>query len=149
MHAVGKCQEKFTAAFAERLNKLSKIEVREAKDKDRVLSGLALIAPGNKHMSLKRSGAQYFVEVSDGPLVSRHRPSVDVLFRSVAKHAGTNSVGIIMTGMGDDGANGLKEMHDLGSFTIAQNEESCVVFGMPKEAIKKNAVDKIVSLEEV
>lgn len=141
--------EKFTAAFAERLNKLSKIEVREAKDKDRVLSGLALIAPGNKHMSLKRSGAQYFVEVSDGPLVSRHRPSVDVLFRSVAKHAGTNSVGIIMTGMGDDGANGLKEMHDLGSFTIAQNEESCVVFGMPKEAIKKNAVDKIVSLEEI
>lgn len=141
--------EKFTAAFAERLNKLSKIEVREAKDKDRVLSGLALIAPGNKHMSLKRSGAQYFVEISDGPLVSRHRPSVDVLFRSVAKHAGSNSVGIIMTGMGDDGSNGLKEMHDLGAYTIAQNEESCVVFGMPKEAIKKNAVDKIVSLEEI
>lgn len=141
--------EKFTAAFAERLNKLCKIEVREAKDKDRVLSGLALIAPGNKHMSLKRSGAQYFVEVSDGPLVSRHRPSVDVLFRSVAKHAGTNSVGIIMTGMGDDGSNGLKEMHDIGAFTIAQNEETCVVFGMPKEAIKKNAVDKIISLEEI
>jgi two-component system, chemotaxis family, protein-glutamate methylesterase/glutaminase len=141
--------EKFTAAFAERLNKLSKIEVREAKDKDRILPGLALIAPGNKHMSLRRSGAQYFVEVSDGPLVSRHRPSVDVLFRSVAKNASSNSVGIIMTGMGDDGSNGLKEMHDQGAVTFAQNEESCVVFGMPKEAIKKNAVDKIVSLEEI
>lgn len=141
--------EKFTAAFADRLNKLSKIEVKEAEDKDRVLPGLALIAPGNKHMSLKRSGAQYHVEISDGPLVSRHRPSVDVLFRSVAKHASSNAVGIIMTGMGDDGANGLKEMHDHGAYTIAQNEESCVVFGMPKEAIKKNAVDKIVGLEEI
>ena len=141
--------EKFTAAFAERLNKLSKIEVKEAKDRDRVLPGIALIAPGNKHMSLKRSGAQYHVEVSDGPLVSRHRPSVDVLFRSVAKHASSNAVGIIMTGMGDDGANGLKEMHDQGAFTVAQDEESCVVFGMPKEAIKKNAVDKILSLGEI
>jgi len=141
--------EKFTAAFADRLNKLSKIEVREASDRDRVLPGLALIAPGNRHMSLKRSGAQYHVEVSDGPLVSRHRPSVDVLFRSVAKHASSNAVGIIMTGMGDDGSNGLKEMHDQGAFTIAQNEETCVVFGMPKEAIKKNAVDKIVGLEEI
>jgi two-component system chemotaxis response regulator CheB len=141
--------EKFTAAFAERLNKLSKIEVKEATDRDRVMPGVALIAPGNKHMSLKRSGAQYHVEVSDGPLVSRHRPSVDVLFRSVAKHAGSNAVGIIMTGMGDDGANGMKEMHDQGAFTVAQNEESCVVFGMPKEAIKKNAVDKIISLEEI
>ncbi|HNI89082.1 MAG TPA: chemotaxis protein CheB, partial [Leptospiraceae bacterium] len=133
----------------DRLNKLSKIEVREASDRDRVLPGLALIAPGNRHMSLKRSGAQYHVEVSDGPLVSRHRPSVDVLFRSVAKHASSNAVGIIMTGMGDDGSNGLKEMHDQGAFTIAQNEETCVVFGMPKEAIKKNAVDKIVGLEEI
>ncbi len=141
--------EKFTAAFAERLNKLSKIEVKEAADRDRVMPGVALIAPGNKHMALKRSGAQYHVEVSDGPLVSRHRPSVDVLFRSVAKHASSNSVGIIMTGMGDDGANGLKEMHDQGAFTVAQNEESCVVFGMPKEAIKKNAVDKVISLEEI
>lgn len=141
--------EKFTAAFAERLNKLSKIEVKEAADRDRVMPGVALIAPGNKHMSLKRSGAQYYVEVSDGPLVSRHRPSVDVLFRSVAKHASSNAVGIIMTGMGDDGANGMKEMHDQGAFTVAQNEESCVVFGMPKEAIKKNAVDKIISLEEI
>lgn len=141
--------EKFTAAFAERLNKLSKIEVKEASDKDRVMPGIALIAPGNKHMSLRRSGAQYYVEVSDGPLVSRHRPSVDVLFRSVAKHASANAVGIIMTGMGDDGANGLKEMHDQGAFTVAQNEESCVVFGMPKEAIKKNAVDKVIGLEEI
>lgn len=141
--------EKFTAAFSERLNKLSKIEVKEAKDRDRVLPGVALIAPGNKHMSLKRSGAQYHVEVADGPLVSRHRPSVDVLFRSVAKHAGSNAVGVIMTGMGDDGSNGMKEMHDQGAFTVAQNEESCVVFGMPKEAIKKNAVDKVLSLEEI
>ena len=113
------------------------------------MPGIALIAPGNKHMSLRRSGAQYYVEVSDGPLVSRHRPSVDVLFRSVAKHASANAVGIIMTGMGDDGANGLKEMHDQGAFTVAQNEESCVVFGMPKEAIKKNAVDKVIGLEEI
>ena len=141
--------EKFTAAFAERLNKISKIEVKEAVDKDRVMHGVALIAPGNKHMSLRRSGAQYYVDISDGPLVSRHRPSVDVLFRSVAKHAGANAVGIIMTGMGDDGANGMKEMHEQGAFTIAQNEESCVVFGMPKEAIKKNAVDKVISLEEI
>nr|MBP6740228.1 chemotaxis response regulator protein-glutamate methylesterase [Leptospiraceae bacterium] len=141
--------EKFTAAFAERLNKISKIEVKEAVDKDRVMHGVALIAPGNKHMSLRRSGAQYYVEISDGPLVSRHRPSVDVLFRSVAKHAGANAVGIIMTGMGDDGANGMKEMHEQGAFTVAQNEESCVVFGMPKEAIKKNAVDKVISLEEI
>lgn len=141
--------EKYTAAFADRLNKISKIEVREAQDKDRVLPGLALIAPGNKHMSLKRSGAQYYVEILDGPLVSRHRPSVDVLFRSVAKFAGSNAVGIIMTGMGDDGSSGLKEMHDNGAFTVAQDEDSCVVFGMPKEAIKKGAVDKVISLDEI
>lgn len=141
--------EKFTAAFAARLNSLSNIEVKEATNRDLVHRGRALIAPGNKHMVLRRSGAQYFVEVQDGPLVSRHRPSVDVLFRSVAKVASSSAVGIIMTGMGDDGAIGMKEMHDSGSYTIAQNEETCVVFGMPKEAIKKGAVDLIVPLEQI
>lgn len=141
--------EKFTRAFAERLDRICKIEVKEASNQDRVTPGKALIAPGNFHMTLKRSGAQYFVEVQDGPLVSRHRPSVDVLFRSVAKNGGKNAIGIIMTGMGDDGASGMKEMHDVGITTYAQNEESSVVFGMPKEAIKKNAVDKVVSLEEI
>jgi two-component system, chemotaxis family, protein-glutamate methylesterase/glutaminase len=141
--------EKFTRAFADRLDKICKIEVKEASNQDRVTPGKALIAPGNFHMTLKRSGAQYFVEVQDGPLVSRHRPSVDVLFRSVAKNAGKNAIGIIMTGMGDDGANGMKDMHDAGISTFAQNEESCVVFGMPKEAIKKNAVDRVLSLEEI
>jgi two-component system chemotaxis response regulator CheB len=141
--------EKFTASFAERLNKLSKLEIKEAKDKDRILNGTALIAPGNKHMSVKKTGAKYYVDISDGPLVSRHRPSVDVLFRSVAKNVAQNAVGIIMTGMGDDGSSGLKEMRDAGAFTVAQDEESSVVFGMPKEAIKKNAVDKILSLSEI
>lgn len=141
--------EKFTRSFAQRLNSLSALEVREAEDGDRILPGLALIAPGGKHMMIKRSGAQYFVEVKDGPLVSRHRPSVDVLFRSAAKSAGRNAVGIIMTGMGDDGARGLKEMHDMGARTYAQDEESCVVFGMPKEAIKLGGVDEIVSLEQI
>ncbi len=141
--------EKFTTAFANRLNELSRIEVREAKHGDRVRTGLALIAPGNKHMLLKRSGAQYFVEVVDGPLVSRHRPSVDVLFRSVAKFTGTNALGIIMTGMGDDGAAGMLEMHQTGIFTVAQNEETCVVYGMPYEAVKRGAVDKIVPLQSI
>lgn len=140
---------KFTAAFAARVNSISEIEVLEAKHGDRVIPGQALIAPGGKHMLLTRSGAQYKVEVRDGPLVNRHRPSVDVLFRSSSKCAGKNAVGIIMTGMGDDGALGLKEMHDAGSYTVAQNEESCVVFGMPKEAIKLNAVDKITSLKNI
>ena len=138
--------EKFTGAFAERLNSISRIEVREAKNGDRVVPGTALIAPGGKHMLLKRSGAQYHVEVIDGPLVNRHRPSVDVLFRSVAKFAGKNALGIIMTGMGDDGARGLKEMLDVGADTIAQDEDSCVVFGMPKEAIKLGAVNKSLPL---
>ncbi|MCB1176048.1 MAG: chemotaxis response regulator protein-glutamate methylesterase [Leptospiraceae bacterium] len=141
--------EKFTRAFADRLNAISKIEVKEATGQERVTPGKALIAPGNFHMSLKRSGAQYHVDVNDGPLVSRHRPSVDVLFRSVAKSAGPNAIGIIMTGMGDDGSSGLKEMHDIGAVTYAQDEESCVVYGMPKEAVKKGAVDKIVSLEDL
>ncbi|MEI6413446.1 MAG: chemotaxis response regulator protein-glutamate methylesterase [Pseudomonadota bacterium] len=141
--------EKFTAMFADRLNNLCAIEIREAKNGDRVHSGLALIAPGGKHMMLKRSGAQYQVEVIDGPLVNRHRPSVDVLFRSAARSAGRNAYGIIMTGMGDDGARGLKEMHEAGAYTVAQDEESCVVFGMPKEAIKLGGVDKIVSLDAI
>lgn len=141
--------EKFTAAFAERVDSVCQIEVKEAQHGDRVLPGRALIAPGGKHMLLERSGAQYRVEVRDGPLVNRHCPSVDVLFRSVAKTAGKNAVGIIMTGMGDDGASGLNEMHNTGALTIAQNEETCVVFGMPKEAIKLGGVDKIMSLDEI
>jgi two-component system chemotaxis response regulator CheB len=139
----------FTAMFAERLNNLARIEVREAKNGDRVIPGLALIAPGGKHMMLRRSGAQYVVDVADGPPVNRHKPSVDVLFRSVAHFAGANALGIIMTGMGDDGARGLKEMHDAGAETVAQDEASCVVFGMPKEAIKLGAVDLALPLEHI
>jgi two-component system chemotaxis response regulator CheB len=138
--------EKFTGAFAARLNNLCQIEVREAVNGDRVLPGRALIAPGGRHLLLKRSGAQYHVEVVDGPPVSRHRPSVDVLFRSVAKCAGKNALGIIMTGMGDDGAKGLKEMHDMGAHTLGQDEDSCVVYGMPKEALKLGAVNKELPL---
>ncbi len=141
--------EKFTAEFAARLNTLCQIEVREARHKDRVVQGLALIAPGGKHMLLRRVGAQYFVDVIDGPLVNRHRPSVDVLFRSVARSAGANALGVIMTGMGDDGALGLLEMRQAGARTLAQDEESCVVFGMPKEAIKLDAVDRIVPLSAI
>jgi two-component system chemotaxis response regulator CheB len=141
--------EKFTAMFAARLNGLCQIEVREASNGDRVIPGRALIAPGGRHMMLKRSGAQYVVEVVDGPLVNRHKPSVDVLFRSVAKFAGANALGIIMTGMGDDGARGMKEMHDAGAKTIAQDEASCVVFGMPKEAIKLGAADQTLPLEQI
>ena len=141
--------EKFTAMFAERLNSICEIEVREARNGDRVVPGRALIAPGGRHMMLKRSGAQYVVEVVDGPLVNRHKPSVDVLFRSVAKFAGVNALGIIMTGMGDDGARGMKEMHDAGAQTIAQDEASCVVFGMPKEAIKLGGVDNVIPLDNI
>jgi two-component system chemotaxis response regulator CheB len=141
--------EKFTAEFANRLNSLCQIEVREAKNNDRVIPGRALIAPGGKHMLLRRTGAQYYVEVMDGPLVNRHRPSVDVLFRSVAKCAGANALGVIMTGMGDDGAAGLAEMRTAGAHTLAQDEESCVVFGMPKEAIKRGGVERTVSLTAI
>jgi two-component system chemotaxis response regulator CheB len=141
--------EKFTASFAERLNGLCQMEVREARNNDRVIPGLALIAPGGRHMLLKRSGAYYHVEVIDGPLVNRHRPSVDVLFRSVAKFAGRNATGIIMTGMGDDGARGLKELHESGARTYAQDEASCVVFGMPKEAIKLGGVDQVIALGDI
>jgi two-component system, chemotaxis family, protein-glutamate methylesterase/glutaminase len=141
--------EKFTAAFAARLDSLCRIEVKEAEHNDRVLPGRALIAPGGRHMLLKRSGAQYFVEVIDGPLVNRHRPSVDVLFRSVARSAGANALGVIMTGMGDDGAAGLLEMRKVGAQTVAQDEESCVVFGMPKEAIKRGGVQRTLPLDAV
>lgn len=141
--------EKFTAAFADRLNSLCQIEVREAKSGDRVIPGLALIAQGGRHLLMKLSGAQYHVDVLDGPPVSRHRPSVDVLFRSVAKCAGKNALGIIMTGMGDDGAKGMKEMYDVKAKTLAQDEESSVVYGMPKEAVKLGGVDKTVSLDDI
>jgi two-component system chemotaxis response regulator CheB len=141
--------EKFTAAFAARLDSLCKITVKEAEHNDRVLPGRALIAPGGRHMLLKRSGAQYHVEVIDGPLVNRHRPSVDVLFRSVAKSAGANALGVIMTGMGDDGAAGLLEMRNVGARTLAQDEESCVVFGMPKEAIKRGGAERVIPLSSV
>ncbi|MBN2679184.1 chemotaxis response regulator protein-glutamate methylesterase [Acidithiobacillus montserratensis] len=141
--------EKFTAAFAARLNSVSALEVREAMDGDRVLPGRALIAPGGKHMRLIRNGAQFAVQVFDGPLVKHHRPSVDVLFRSVAQVAGRNAWGVIMTGMGDDGAQGLLEMHGAGAHTIAQDESSCVVFGMPKEAIKLGGVDEVLPLQQI
>jgi two-component system chemotaxis response regulator CheB len=141
--------EQFTAAFAARLNQLSQIEVKEAATDDRVLPGRALIAPGGRHMLLKRSGAYYYVEVKDGPLVNRHRPSVDVLFRSVAQAAGKNALGIIMTGMGDDGARGLKELRTTGAQTIAQDEKTCVVFGMPNEAIKLGAAEQILPLGDI
>ena len=141
--------EKFTGAFAERLNTMCEIEVLEAKHGDRIIPGRALIAPGGKHLAVKLSGAQYQVEILDGPPVNRHKPSVDVMFRSVAKYAGKNALGIIMTGMGDDGARGLKEMFDVGARTVAQDEQSCVVFGMPKEAIKLGAAEKIVPLTSI
>lgn len=141
--------EKFTAAFAERLNSVCAIAVTEAQHNARVLPGQALIAPGGKHLLLRRSGARYFVEVINGPLVNRHRPSVDVLFRSVAKSAGSNATGIIMTGMGDDGAAGLLEMRRAGARTIAQDEASCVVYGMPKEAVKRGGVERTVGLNAI
>jgi two-component system chemotaxis response regulator CheB len=141
--------EKFTAAFAERLDGICRIAVKEAQPGDRVVPGRALIAPGGKHMLLRRNGAQYHVDVIDGPLVNRHRPSVDVLFRSVAKSAGANALGVIMTGMGDDGAAGLLEMRKAGARTVAQDEASCVVYGMPKEAVKRGAVEKIVPLNAI
>lgn len=141
--------EKFTTTFAERLNSLCRIEVREAKNGDRLKPGLALLAPGGKHMLLMRSGSSYAVEVVDGPPVSRHRPSVDVLFRSVAQSAGPNATGIIMTGMGDDGAVGLREMFDAGAHTVAQDENSCVVFGMPKVAVELGGVKVVLPLGRI
>jgi two-component system chemotaxis response regulator CheB len=141
--------ELFTRAFAARLDSLCAITVKEAETNDTVIRGRALIAPGNHHMLLKRSGARYYVEIKDGPLVCRHRPSVDVLFRSAARYAGRNAVGVILTGMGDDGARGMLEMKQAGAMTIAQDEATCIVFGMPKEAIKLGGVDKILPLQSV
>lgn len=141
--------EVFTRAFANRLDGLCQISVKEAETNDTVLRGRALIAPGNRHLLLKRSGARYYVEVKDGPLVSRHRPSVDVLFRSAARYAGRNAVGVILTGMGDDGAQGMLEMKQSGAATIAQDEATCVVFGMPNEAIKRGGVDQVLPLESI
>ncbi len=141
--------EHFTYAFARRLDGICRVSVREAANGDTVIRGRALIAPGNHHLLLKRSGARYYVEIKDGPLVCRHRPSVDVLFRSAARYAGKNAVGVIMTGMGDDGARGMLEMKEKEAFTIAQDEASSVVFGMPKKAIEMGAVDKVVSLDEI
>jgi len=141
--------ETFTKSFAERLDSLCHVSVKEASDNDTVEQGLVLIAPGGRHTLLKRSGARYYVEVRDGPLVSRHRPSVDVLFRSSARYAGANAVGVILTGMGDDGANGMKEMSDAGAYTLAQDEASCVVFGMPKEAIARGGVSRVLPLNRL
>ena len=141
--------ELFTARFAARLDSICRVAVTEATDGETVLRGQALIAPGNRHLLLNRSGARYFVELRDGPLVSRHRPSVDVLFRSAARYAGANAVGVIMTGMGDDGARGMLEMKQAGAYNVAQDEASCVVYGMPAEAVKLSAVDRIMPLDQI
>lgn len=141
--------EGFTASFAARLNELCEIEVREAKDGDAVVTGLALLAPGNKHMRLARDGARYIVRVTDGPRVCRHKPSVEVLFESAAEHAGRNAMGIIMTGMGDDGASGLKSLRDAGAYTVAQDKDSCVVFGMPREAIERGGAITVCPLSQI
>lgn len=141
--------EHFTAAFARRLDRLCRVSVKEAENDDTVIGGRALIAPGNRHTLLKRSGARYYVEVKDGPLVCRHRPSVDVLFRSAARYAGENAVGVIMTGMGDDGSKGMLEMKNVGAYTIAQDEATSVVFGMPNESIKLGGVNKVLPLEAI
>ncbi len=139
----------FTKAFADRLNRLSKAHVQEAENGMKLKRGEVFVAPGDEHMLLKSSGTEYYIEVRTGPLVSRHRPSVDVLFRSAARYGGRNIVGVIMTGMGDDGARGMKEMKDNGAYTIAQDEKSCVVFGMPKEAIKRGCVDSVLPLNSI
>ena len=141
--------ENFTKAFASRLNQSCRVTVKEAEDGESVIPGKALIAPGNRHTLLHRSGARYYVQVKDGPLVSRHRPSVDVLFRSAARCAGRNAVGVIMTGMGDDGAKGMLEMKESGAVNFAQDEATCIVFGMPKEAIKRGGVDKVLPLGDI
>ena len=141
--------EKFTAMYAQRLDGLCAINVREARDGDRIERGVALIAPGGRHLQLRKSGGQYFAQVIDGPPVNRHKPSVDVLFRSAAEAAGRDLLAILLTGMGDDGARGMKQLHDLGARTIAQDEASCVVFGMPKEAIALGAVDEVLPIGQV
>jgi two-component system, chemotaxis family, protein-glutamate methylesterase/glutaminase len=139
----------FTASFAERLDSLSQIRVKEAQTGDSVVNGTALLAPGNYHMLLRRSGARYYVQIKTGPMVHHQRPAVDVMFRSVSKTAGSNAVGILLTGMGADGAAGLLEMKNAGARTIAQDEKSCVVFGMPREAIKRGAADRVAGLDDI
>jgi two-component system chemotaxis response regulator CheB len=139
----------FTKQFADRLNRLSQMEIREAAEGDSVIPGVALVAPGDKHLLLRRSGARYFVSVKDGPLVHRQRPAVDVLFRSVARNAGKNALGVLLTGMGVDGAAGLQEMRQAGAHTIAQDESSCVVFGMPKAAIELGAAETVLPLNDI
>lgn len=141
--------EKFTAMYAQRLNGLCAVEVREAKEGDRLERGVVLIAPGGRHLQLRKAGGQYFARVMEGPPVNRHKPSVDVLFKSAAECAGKDLLAIILTGMGDDGARGMKQLHDGGARTIAQDEASCVVFGMPKEAIKLGAIDDILPLDRM
>lgn len=141
--------ELFTKSFAERMNRICKITVKEAVHGESVLRGQALIAPGNRHLEVKRSGARYYVDLSDGEPVNRHRPSVDVMFASAAKYVGRNALGVIMTGMGADGAKGMLMLKQSGSKTVAQDEKTCIVFGMPKEAIKLNAVDKILPLQQI
>ena len=141
--------ERFTKSWADRMNQLCRISVKEAQDGDSVLPGHALVAPGNYHMTLVRNGARYSVHIDQNPPVNRHRPSVDVMFDSVARYAGGNSVGVILTGMGGDGAKGMLAMKQAGAHTIAQDEASCVVFGMPKEAIKLGGVDKILPLADI
>lgn len=141
--------EGFTRSFSNSLNQIARLEVKEAENGDKLYRGRVLIAPGNMHMLLKRVGREYFVETKEGPLVNRHRPSVDVLFRSAARYAGGNAIGVILTGMGNDGARGMKEMHDAGARTIAQDEQSCVVYGMPKEAVKAGGVDDVMPLGDI
>jgi two-component system chemotaxis response regulator CheB len=141
--------EKFTAMYAQRLDGLCAMNVREAKDGDRLERGVALIAPGGRHMQLRKAGGQYFVVIADGPPVNRHKPSVDVLFRSAAECAGKDALAILLTGMGDDGARGMKLLHDRGARTIAQDEQTCVVYGMPKEAVKLGAVDEVLPIQQV
>jgi two-component system chemotaxis response regulator CheB len=141
--------EKFTAMYAQRLDGICEMNIREARDGERLERGVVLIAPGNRHMTLRKAAGQYFVKIADGPPVNRHKPSVDVLFRSVAECAGADALAIILTGMGDDGARGMKQLHEAGARTIAQNEETCVVFGMPREAIKLGAVDDVLPIESV
>ncbi len=141
--------EQFTTSFARRLNEICPMEVREARDNDPVVPGVALVAPGNRHMLLQQSGARYLVRIKTGPAVNHHRPSVDVLFQSVARVAGSSAVGVLLTGMGADGAKGLLAMHEKGAHTLAQDEQTCVVFGMPREAIKLGAVDDVMAIQHI
>ena len=141
--------EQFTTSFAQRLNQICRMEVREARDNDLIGPGVALVAPGNRHMLLQQSGGRYWVRIKDGPAVNHHRPSVDVLFQSVARSAGSSAIGVLLTGMGNDGAKGLLAMHEMGAYTLAQDEQTCVVFGMPREAIRLEAVDNVMPIQHI